>query len=276
MAATLRHGRVPLLQTFTSSAVRLCEAALEAGVDLRGAQLVLGGEPVTAARLAPIRAAGAASQAHYGSAETGSTMAYGCLAPAAPDESHVTHDLFALVEPGEAASPDLSPRALLTTTLRPRAPLVLLNVSLGDEGVLASRDCGCPFQARGWTTHLRGIRSFEKLTAGGMTFLDVDAIRVLEEVLPARFGGGPADYQLVEDGTDHPGLVLRVHPGVGPVDAAAIGAAFLDALGRGEEARGVMAQAWRDAGLLRVERRPPLTTGTGKVLHVHRAAERVR
>jgi hypothetical protein len=32
-----------------------------------------------------------------------------------------------------------------------------------------------------------------------MTFLDTDVIRVLEEILPARFGGGPADYQLVED-----------------------------------------------------------------------------
>ena len=41
MAATLARGEVPLLQTFTSSAVRLCEAALESGVDIRGAQLVL-------------------------------------------------------------------------------------------------------------------------------------------------------------------------------------------------------------------------------------------
>jgi hypothetical protein len=51
----------------------------------------------------------------------------------------------------------------------------------------------------GWTTHLRDIRSQEKLTAGGMTFLDTDLIRVLEEVLPARFGGAPTDYQLVEE-----------------------------------------------------------------------------
>jgi hypothetical protein len=26
---------------------------------------------------------------------------------------------------------------------------------------------------------------------------------------------------------------------------------------------------WRDAGLLRVERRPPVATETGKVLHLH-------
>lgn len=51
----------------------------------------------------------------------------------------------------------------------------------------------------GWTLHLHGIRSVEKLTAAGMTFLDSDVIRVLEEVLPGRFGGGPTHYQLVEE-----------------------------------------------------------------------------
>ena len=35
-----------------------------------------------------------------------------------------------------------------------------------------------------------------------MTFLDSDVIRVLEEVLPARFGGGPTDFQLVEQEDD--------------------------------------------------------------------------
>jgi hypothetical protein len=31
-----------------------------------------------------------------------------------------------------------------------------------------------------------------------MSFLDSDAIRALEQVLPARFGGAPTDYQLVD------------------------------------------------------------------------------
>ena len=46
------------------------------------------------------------------------------------------------------------------------------------------------------------IRSHEKLTAGGMTLLDTDVIRLLDEVLPARFGGAPTDYQLVEHESD--------------------------------------------------------------------------
>jgi hypothetical protein len=33
-----------------------------------------------------------------------------------------------------------------------------------------------------------------------------------------------------------------------------------------------MALSWRQAGLLRVERRPPVVTGAGKILHLHRVA----
>jgi hypothetical protein len=117
------------------------------------------------------------------------------------------------------------------------------------------------------------IRSFEKLTAEGMTFLDADVTRVLEDTLPARFGGSPADYQLVEDeGPDgRPRLRLLVHPAVGPVDPRAVAEAFLAALGPAGGAAGIMTQVWRDAGLVTVERDAPRTTMSGKVLHLHRA-----
>src|SRR5262245_47234578 len=129
MTASLRRGEVPLLQTFTSSAVRVCQVAREAGIDLRGLQFTLGGEPVTAARLAVIREVGAVGFTHYGAAETGSALSLGCLHPVQPDDSHLTDDLHAFVQPGDAlTSPDLSPRALLITSLRMRAPLVFLNV----------------------------------------------------------------------------------------------------------------------------------------------------
>lgn len=275
MRAILQKGEVPLLQTFTSSAVRVCQSAREAGIDLRGVQFTLGGEPVTAARLAVIREIGAEGFTHYGAAETGSALSLGCLAPVQADDSHLTDDLHAFIQPGDApTSPDLSPHALLITSLRMRAPLVFLNVSLGDEAIFDRRACGCRLEGYGWRTHVHTIRSFEKLTAGGMTFLDVDAIRVLEEVLPARFGGSPADYQLVEeereDGRSR--LLLLVHPAIGPADDGAIADVFLEALGRGEEAKHVMALSWRQAGLLKVERRPPVVTSAGKILHLHRVA----
>jgi hypothetical protein len=118
---------------------------------------------------------------------------------------------------------------------------------------------------------MRAVRSFEKLTAGGMTFLDVDAIRVLEDVLPARFGGRPAHYQLVEseapDG--RPRMRLLVHPSVGPIDPAAVRSALLEALAGAGQSEGLMALQWRLGGWIEVERRPPHVTGGGKVLHLH-------
>jgi hypothetical protein len=125
----------------------------------------------------------------------------------------------------------------------------------------------------GWKTHLHTIRSREKLTTAGMTFLDADLVRVLEEVLPARFGGGPVHYQLVEE-EDHSGrpvLRLLVHPSVGPLDPEAVADAFLSAIGAGPGAAQVMGRFWRDASVLRVERRAPIATATGKILHLHQS-----
>ena len=104
-----------------------------------------------------------------------------------------------------------------------------------------------------------------------MTFLDTDVIRVLEEVLPERFGGIPSDYQLVEEeGPDGaPRVRLLVHPRVGPLRSDLVAQTFLAAIGRGSGAERIMSLVWQDAGLLRVERRPPVATETGKVLHLH-------
>ena len=73
-------------------------------------------------------------------------------------------------------------------------------------------------ETHGWTRHLRDVRSFEKLTSAGMTFLDVDVIRILDETLPARFGGVPGQYQLVEEERPdgRPRVRLLVHPGRRP------------------------------------------------------------
>jgi hypothetical protein len=270
LAAVLRAGNTPLLHTFPSSAVRLCRAAMEAGIDLRGAQFSLGSEPTTAARLAAVRQVGAVAVPHYATHEC-YFLAYGCLAPAAPDDLHFLHDRLALIQPGARTNPALPPLALLITSLRATAPLILMNVSLGDQAEVGQRLCGCPLERFGWTTHLHTIRSYEKLTAGGMTFLDADVIRVLEEVLPARFGGGSTDYQLLEQEDEHgqPRLSLLVHPALGQLDPAAVADAFLSGIGSGSGTERVMALQWRQAGLLRVERRPPRATGSGKIQHLH-------
>jgi hypothetical protein len=269
----LRAGRTPYLHTFVSSAVRLAHAAEAAGVELAGAQLVVGGEPVTAARLDAIRRTGATALPRFGSMECGH-LGYGCLRPTAPDDLHLLHDLHAViqVEPGDPAAP-LPLGALLLSTLRRTAPLTLLNVSLGDRARLSERMCGCPLETLGWTTHVDTIRSFEKLTAGGMTFMDIDVVGILEAALPTRFGGGPTDYQLVEEAGsgEEPRLRLLVHPRVGAVDTAAVRQAFLESLGACSGSAQVMALAWETGGFLGVERRPPLLGASGKILHLRAA-----
>ena len=271
MGQVLATGQIPLLWTYVSPGLRLCEAARTAGIDLQGARLLLYGEPITEARLAVIRRTGAQATPLYIATETWH-LGEGCLEPEAADDVHLLGDLHALIQPGSHGQRlGLPGQALLVTSLRPTAPLILLNVSLGDQAVAVQRACGCPLERVGWTTHLHTIRSYEKLTAGGMTFLDADVIRVLEEVLPARFGGIPTHYQLVEGPADdgRPRVRLLVDPAVGDVDLDAVARAFLEAIGPGAGVERIMSTVWEDADLLRVERRAPVATTSGKVLHLH-------
>ena len=271
MAASLAEGRTPLLLTYPSPAIRLCRVAVEAGIDLTGAKLRLYGEPLTEARLEVIRQSGAEALGIYASVETW-RIGEPCLDPDAPDEVHLLDDLHALIQPGDRdARPSVPSNALLLTSIRPTAPIVLLNASLGDEATVGARSCGCPLERVGWGPHLTRVRSYEKVTAGGMTFLDVDLARVLDYTLPARFGGGPTDYQLVEDETSggRPRIRLLVHPPVGPLDPEAVSREFLRAIGTGAGAGALMAQVLGDAKIMTVERRAPLSTASGKVLHLH-------
>jgi hypothetical protein len=273
MRQCLAEGRTPQLDTYPSSAARLCRAAQMAGIELRGAQFELAGEPVTDALRAVILASGAELTVAYGSMET-AAVAYSCYRPQASDDSHFLSDNFGLVQPGpESGVSDLPATALLVTTLRRTAPFIFLNVSMGDVAEVAATPCGCPLEQLGLKTHLRNIRSFEKLTAFGMTFFDTDVIPILEKHLPARFGGGPTDYQVLEtqDADGRTRISLLVHPSVGPLDPDKVADAFLKMLGDGRGAKRVMELQWRLAGLLQVERRPPLATASGKILHLHQA-----
>jgi hypothetical protein len=271
IAQVRRRGLVPHLRATPSTMVLICQAALEAGGDVTGTEFTVGGEPLTAIRAAVGARAGARVVPQYASVESGH-IAYGCLAPAAADDHHVLSDLQAVIQPGpHADGTGLPPDAVLLTSLRPSAPFILVNVSSGDVARVEARACGCPLETLGWRTHLQAIRGHEKLTAGGMTFLDADLVRVLEEVLPTRFGGGPIHYQLVEEEgpQGHPLLRLLVHPAVGPVDAGAVADTFLAALGAGPGPARLMELFWRDAGVLRIERAAPRLTASGKILHLH-------
>jgi hypothetical protein len=279
MTDVLHEGGQPYMFTFPSSAVRLCRAAADAGHDLAGARILVGGEPITAARLAGVVASGATALPRYGSVEMG-PIGYGCLHPAAPDDMHVLCDLHALITAPEGVrvAGRLPSRALLVTALHPRSPFLVLNASMGDEAIMAPRSCGCPVERLGYLDHLSSVQSFEKLTSEGMTFFDTDVVRALEVTLPSEVGGVATDYQLVEreDELGRTRLLLLVHPRLGQLDEERVKEVFLCTLEAGGPASTMMGLLWRDAGLLSVVRLAPRSTGAGKIQHLHREAVAVR
>ena len=133
------------------------------------------------------------------------------------------------------------------------------------------RACGCLLSDLGLRTHFSTIRSFEKMTGEGVTFARSQLERILEEVLPARFGGSSVDYQLGEEAASNgmTRLVPRVSPAVGSVDEAAMRAALLAELAQEKPRAEYQAAIWRAAGTVEIRREPPLATRAGKVLPFH-------
>jgi len=270
MTGTARQEQTAHLVTWAGTAVRICQFAAAAGADLSHVQFSIGGEPVTAARLATIRRTGATAVPRFMAMECG-YIAYGCLKPSSPDDFHIFDDMHGVIQAGDRGPEHgLPPGALLISSLRPTAPFIFLNVSLGDQARMIPGTCGCPLESLGWQKRIREVRSFEKLTSGGMTFLDTDILKVLAEDLPSRFGGSEFDYQLVEDedAAGTPRVRLVISPVLGPLDNDAVQDFFLKAVGAGSGAERVMGLQWRAGDYVTVERAFPEQASSGKILHV--------
>jgi hypothetical protein len=199
VSLTLDSGKTPHICTTVSSAVRLCLFAQDKGIDLTGAFFTVLGEAVTPARVGVFKKAGVTFIARYSSMEAG-LIGLTCHNPTASDDMHIVSNSVALIQAGvSGVNAGLPPKALLITRLTQKNHFDLINFSIGDQAEMGQRSCGCPLGEIGWHWHLKDIRSYEKLTGGGITFSDHHLIRILEEVLPQRFGGAPTDYQLVEE-----------------------------------------------------------------------------
>ena len=191
----------------------------------------------------------------------------GCARPNDVNDVHLLEDAFALVtHPEPVAGFDVTVPSFNITTLLLTTPKIMINVISDDYGVIETRSCGCLLEAAGFTRHARGIRSYRKLTGEGVPLIGSDIVRVLEEVLPARFGGTPLDYQLLEH-EDAGGLTrisLIVSPRVRIDDEQAVSAEFLRALRRQSLSADSAGSVWRHARTLKVVRREPIWTSGGK------------
>lgn len=255
------HGSV-------SRILRVAVAAQEEGIDLTGAILRGSGEPPTHAKVAQITKTGAKFYSGYAYTEVGSVGAC-CLASKEPNDQHFLRDHLAMIQaPRQVPGFEIEVSAFCFTTLLATAPKLLINVESDDYGVVDTKPCGCPWEELGLPEHIREIRSFRKLTGEGVTLVGTDMERILEEVLPARFGGSPLDYQLVEE-EDEKGftrLILLVAPSVPLEDEQAPVNVILEAMHQigavGDASRNI----WRQAGTIRVRREKPRLTSRGKLM----------
>lgn len=264
-ARTLAVQKRCLIRSNVSMSVRISLAAKREGLNLTGATLMGGGEPPTPAKVRHITASGAGWVPTYNFAEAG-FVGIGCGNPVDENDLHLVRDSLALIQfPRKVPGWNITVNAFNFTTLLPTAGKVLLNVESDDYGVIEQRSCGCLLEQQGLTDHIREVRSFRKLTGEGITLIGSDMVRVLEEVLPARFGGTPLDYQLVEeeDGEGFTRLVLAISPSVKIPDDNAVIEAVLGSLSS------YPPMLWRQARTLRVKRAEPVWTDRGKLMPLH-------
>jgi hypothetical protein len=286
--AIATHGAC-LVEGVVSGLVRVCIAAREQGLDLTGTTLIGGGEPPTPVKIRQMTSVGARFIPGYWFAEVG-VIGMGCAAPVDNNDIHLFKDALALIQApcevpfdrptvGRLSTPPgstLSVDAFCFTTLLPTASKLLLNVQSDDYGLVEDRTCGCSWEALGFTQHVRQIRSFRKLTGEAVTLVGSEMVRILEETLPARFGGTSQDYQLMEE-EDVQGLTrlsLVVSPSVPLEHEDEVIETVLKALQKSSVAANFAQTIWRQAKSLRVVRREPVWTARGKLMPLHLAGRR--
>ncbi|HEY5615001.1 MAG TPA: hypothetical protein VIL52_03190, partial [Bacteroidota bacterium] len=278
VASTLKRHGACRLSSYVSLAVRVGIAAGEEGLDLTGAVFTGSGEPPTPAKIRHIREVGARWVPGYFISEAGA-VGYGCAHPVDENDNHFFKDGLALIlAPSAIPGTDLTVDGIYLTSLYASAPKILLNFETHDYGIVEQRSCGCLFEKTGFTEHIREIRSVSKLTGEGMTLIGSDLVRILEEVLPARFGGSALDYQLAEeeDAQGFTRVYLIVDPRVKLQNEQEAVDVILAALPNGGPGSDLGRAMWTQAHTIRVKRTEPVWTNRGKLmpLHLDRAAKK--
>jgi len=262
-----RHGACTI-HSSVSRIMRIAIAAKSAGIDLTGTVLRGGGEPPTPAKVAQITSSGGTFRSSYAFSEVG-TVGSSCLNADGPNDQHFMEDHLAMIQASRTVPGfSIEVPAFCYTSLLTSAPKLLLNVESDDYGTVDQRSCGCTWETLGFRTHLREIRSFRKLTGEGVTLVGSDMERILDELLPARYGGSPLDYQFAEeeDAGGFTRLTLRVAPHVALPDEGDVVEFVLRALEQAGGGASVAQALWRKAGTLRLRREQPTMTVRGKML----------
>ncbi len=252
-----------------SPAVRIVAAALEHGLDIRGTLFIAGGEALTEAKRAVFESARVDVYTGYWIHEIG-PIGFACREMRSANCVHLYRDSVAVISRRRRAPlSEVEVDSLMFTTLLPSAARVLINAEMDDTGVIEPARCRCTFSELGFDRQIRDIFSFGKLTGQGITLLGSDVVRALEVALPARFGGAPGDFQLVEyEGPRQTQLRLRVNPRLGRLPADKVRECFLEAIRPCAGGVGA-ARLFRHTGAIEVVLDEPYATATGKIHPLH-------
>jgi hypothetical protein len=271
---TLKTHPRCLFYTNVSRAMRVCIAAAQAGFDLTGTTIRVGGEPITPAKVQTMQRVGIRVLPGYGAIDTGG-IGLGCVRPEQTDEVHLVKDAFALItHPHMVEGAGVTVPAFNLTSLLDTNSKIMLNYQSDDYGVVQERACGCPLETYGYTTHLHTIRSYSKLVGEGVTLIGNEMLNIMEQVLPGRFGGSALDYQLLEQ-EDENGLTrlyIVVSPRLEIADEQQIIEVVLNALRQSSPMGDAARNVWKQADTLQVKRMEPVWTARGKLspLHIQR------
>jgi hypothetical protein len=270
------EGVACMVGSFTSAGVRVAAAAAEAGLDISGTLFLVGGEALTDSKRAVIERAGAQVYPSYWIHEVG-PVGHACRRMNTGNCVHLFEDSVAVIGyRRKAPLSDTEVNSLLFTSLLPFAPRILINAEMDDSGVIEEVRCDCEFSRLGYNTRIRDIFSFGKLTGQGMTLVGTDLLKLLEEEMPARFGGKPGDYQLVEcEGAAQTQLTLRVSPRTGVTRLEPVREHFLTAI-RPLYGGALATRSWRHAGAVEVVLEEPVVSPSGKILPLHLLGSGVR
>jgi len=259
-------GRPCVVYGIASALVRVAAAAIERQLDISGTLFFCFGEALTSGKQGVFSRACARGVAGYMISEVGH-IGIACSA-ARGDQMHLLQDTVALIAYRRPApyADDVEVNSLHFTTLLPYASNIFVNIEVDDEGDVEPATCECVYSRLGLTTLVRQVTSFGKVSPQGMTFHGSDLVHVLEEALPARLGGRPGDYQLVEreGASGQTEIRLHVSPRIGVTDARLVRETFLDLM-RSQWGGALATRLWINAGAVEVAFAEPIATHTGKV-----------
>ena len=264
IAQRKREGRKSALGGMCSSISRVAGAAIDHGLDVRGTFAMVAGESLTDAKRELIESAGMEVFPSYGTADFG-MIGMPCRHMNSGNRVHIASSSVALV-PRAMEDPfgDEDVDSLHVTSVLPFAPRVMINVEIGDTGVIEPATCDCELSRMGYRLQVRDIAAFGKICGQGGTIRAPEVVRLLEEGLPRRFGGRSGDYQLLEmEGKAQTEMVLRIHPRLGLAAPEEVLEYFL------AECRSLYGGAlavlhWTQSNGMRVEVKEPVLARSGK------------